>query len=345
MVRCVVFVVAIGLVAACSAPKTPNIPEIGSTTFPAQASAQWPWEKSSYETVASGVERWYLKDLTGTALELLCFDLSKGLVLKLIDQDALDDKPFDNSTNYYSQSAAHIMRQLQQDGCDPVAVWNGSFFGYDRRPGVPQDTAVHVGPMVIGNKAYYNLPLVRWTFGFKSSPDGLKLNVTQTPFSELGEKFDFACNGVECLILEGKPLPLIGGKTPTKEQAGSIQGVDQMRTSRTSVGWSKDSRYLYLLVVSEPDTETESKLASRHGGEDTGGWTVADLQRFWTSYKANFAVNLDGGVVTQLVLNRNGRMEMVPPKLTVNSQRITLNDDISDAPQGGSIMYFAICRK
>src|SRR5207302_809080 len=119
-------------------------------------------------------------------------------------------------------------------------------------------------------------------------------------------EFDFGAGGAQCLVRDGqdlilRPPPAIGAPIPkgpfpsTESEAGHIPMVDHMLTSRTSLGWSKDSRRLYLLIVKEPDSEMASALAFRHGEPESGGWSVAELQRFWLSLGVWGAVNLDGG--------------------------------------------------
>lgn len=98
-----------------------------------------------------------------------------------------------------------------------------------------------------------------------------------------------------------------------------------------------------LLIVKEPGSESASLRALAHRLPLMGGWTVADLQRFWRDFGAWCAVNVDGGDVTQLAaLRRDGRYDLVPARWASGSMRLTLPADLSGAPAGGSMMYFFI---
>jgi hypothetical protein len=107
------------------------------------------------------------------------------------------------------------------------------------------------------------------------------------------------------------------------------------------MGWSRDSRQLWLLIVKEPDDETGSLERFEAGEVEFGGWTLADLQRFWLALGAWGAVNIDGGDVTQLLLLRPvGRYDLVPPWWADRAMRRTLGPDLAGAPAGGTLMYF-----
>jgi hypothetical protein len=113
-----------------------------------------------------------------------------------------------------------------------------------------------------------------------------------------------------------------------------------MKTSRTSMGWSKDNTKLYLLIVKEPDNETVSALELRHGLAMVGGWMVSDLQKFWKAKGVWGAVNVDGGNVTQAAFLRpSGRYELLPAG---SPSRLTFGPDFKNAPGGGSIMYWLV---
>ena len=141
-------------------------------------------------------------------------------------------------------------------------------------------------------------------------------------------------------------------------EAGYIPGLDHIKTSRASLGWTRDYRHLYLLFVKEPDGEIASRasLARRQAGR--GGWTLADVQRFWLAMKKAKgvwnAVNSDGGDVAQLAYQRaDGRTTLVPPRFALEggtdeknpqagARRLLLAPDFSNAPRGGTIMYFYV---
>jgi len=120
--------------------------------------------------------------------------------------------------------------------------------------------------------------------------------------------------------------------------------VDHMRTSRTSMGWSRDSRRLYLLIVKEPDSEAASIRAWHRRLPLTGGWTVADLQRFWVAMGVWGAVNADGGEITQMALREaSSDYTIVPARQVRSPMRVTVPEDLAGAPEGSaSIMYFYI---
>jgi hypothetical protein len=54
-------------------------------------------------------------------------------------------------------------------------------------------------------------------------------------------------------------------------------------------------------------------------------------------------MNSDAGDVAQLVyLRGDGHYEMIPPRWSSNRMRLQLKPDFSNAPRGGSIMYFYV---
>jgi hypothetical protein len=121
-----------------------------------------------------------------------------------------------------------------------------------------------------------------------------------------------------------------------------------MKSSRASIGWSRDNTHLYLLFVKEPDTESGSILAllretSPESVAAKGGWMVSDLQNFWKARKVWGAINSDAGGVGQLLYaQRDGSYEFVPPQQGTSEMRMTLKDDLGKAPGGGAIMYFYV---
>src|SRR5262249_16669731 len=124
-------------------------------------------------------------------------------------------------------------------------------------------------------------------------------------------EFTTAAGGAECLIREGQPLHLHPYPRPddpapkqpvpsTPDEAGYIPDIDHLKTSRVSMGWSKDSQQFYLLFVMEPDDENTSIAQYRSRAIQTGGWMVADEQQFWQKFGVWGAVNSDGGNAAQL---------------------------------------------
>lgn len=302
--------------------------------------ATWPWKGVAAKSIHRGVARWYQPATPdGTSLELYRFDFktNPNLRLEMYDQDEDDAVPFDNKTDYFNHNAAWVAKHLKDRG-KVIAVWNGMFHGYDRTPGgPPEGLATHIGPNVVRGKARYNFGSIRWAFGVK---DRKFLVLSEPKIAELQEKMTYGAIGAQCLILDGKPLELQSIRKSTfPHEAGWIKGVDELRTSRTSMAWSRDHRYFYLLCVFEPDNEITSKRAYRDRiSEGDGGWTVADLQKFWISFGADFAVNNDGGMVAQLVhLQADGSYEFVPPKW-VSDKRVKLGPTLEGAPKGGGTL-------
>ena len=319
--------------------------------------ATWPWAEIAPQQITNGVTRWFNpKTSDNSTLELFRFDFKANPALKLemYDQDEDDAVPFDNKADYFDRNVAAVAKHLtEQDRGKVIVAWNGLFHGYDRTVATPpHGLATHIGPNVIRGKGRYNYGSIRWGFGVK---DSAFVILHQPTVKQMEATMDFGAIGAQCLILDGKPLKLqalpkpddLPLKTPvpsTPAEAGHIPSVDFWKTSRTSMGWSKDNRYFYLLVVTEADNELQSKMASRgRSDRPDGGWTLADLQKFWIAFGADFAINSDGGIATQLVYRRaTGDYEFVPP-FFVGKGRMTIGKDFSGAPTGGgSLMSFAI---
>jgi hypothetical protein len=109
------------------------------------------------------------------------------------------------------------------------------------------------------------------------------------------------------------------------------------------LGWTRDSGKLYLLFVKEPDAEAPSLMAAEHGISMAGGWSVPDMARFFVALGVWGAINSDAGDVGQLIYRTaKGHYEIVPPKWSSSQMRMTLAADFSDAPQGGTLMYWVI---
>lgn len=315
--------------------------------------ARWPWLHAKTDSPYPGVTRWIDRSSSdGTVLELLDFDFQKNphLRLELYDQDEDDAKPFDDHAKFKGRAVGLVTRHLNRIGRGRVvAAWNGLFFQYTG------DVGSHVAPVVLGGRALYNVGTVRWAVGVKYRSGKPAFAVTRLPdFRDLAKEYDFAAEGASCLILNGRPLrlepfpkpneePFPPSKRPAADEAGFVRQVDHIRTSRTTMAWSKDSRHFYLLIVKEPDAEAPSIMAFRNRLALMGGWTVADEQRFWKQFGAWCAVNLDGGDVTQMTLLRpDGRYDLVPARWGNGSMRLTLPADLAGAPPGGSMMYFFV---
>jgi hypothetical protein len=303
------------------------------------------------------VTHWCARTEDGTELDLLRFDFNANpsLRLELYDQDEDDATPFDNAVRYWPRGVGGAMAHLNARKRGPVvAAWNGLFFAAEGGWG-PDGVGRHVAPVVLNGRVRYNVGNHRWTFGVRQSAAGPEFKAVHLPDREtLRREFSYGAAGAQCLIREGQPLrlePFPGerdeikrGPVPsTPEEAGHIPVVDHVKTSRTSMGWSQDSSQLLLLVVTELDHEAAGNVALRRGEPQVGGWSVADLQRFWLAYGAWGAVNIDGGAVTQLAYHMpKGEYTVLPPRWAGSNARITLPRDLRDAPAGGTLMYFYV---
>lgn len=325
--------------AGCSASPEPVRSEPAYVPHP---SAVWPWPRAEVTELRPGVTHWLdTSPEDGTTLDLIRFDFKTNpkLRLELYDQDEDDETPYDNGALYFERGVGQIVRHLNgEKRGQVVAAWNGLFFAYGVSGGGPGVTAHHIGPVVLNGKVLYNVGNHRWTFGVKNGKfDALYLPSKQ----DLEGRFDFAAAGAQLLVKSGLPTRIGGEDGP--EAAGAIEIVDDMRTSRVSMAWSRDSRYLYLLFVNEPDTENASKLQVKRGEAPTGGWALKDLQRFWVAYGCWGAINSDGGAVAQMTfLKPNGRYEMLPPRLVVGKGRLEFGPDFEGAPAGGTLMTFFV---
>jgi hypothetical protein len=318
--------------------------------------SRWPWPGAAQDAPHPGVTRWRVAASDGTVATLLRFDLraNPGLRFEIYDQDEDDDRPFDNAARFWPRGAAQAAAHLDGSGRGQViAAWNGLFFATEGKT-----VGHHVGPVVLnGSVRYGGLPVHRWTFGVGQGPDGRPTFAAlhKPDRATLARTFTFAADAAQCLVREGKALALrpfpAPGEPPAKQpvpstpdEAGHIPIVDHMRTTRASMGWTRDSRTLYLLFVKEPDSETASIYAQRRGVPLAGGWTVADLQRFWLSLGVWGAVNSDGGDLAQLLTVRsNGAgYDLIPPRWSSPAMRLSLGPHLAGAPQGGSLMYWVV---
>jgi hypothetical protein len=318
-------------------------------------SARWPWPNAATERLHPGITHVTAHAEDGTALDLFIFDFAANprLRLELYDQDEDDAGPFDDRVDHSPRGVGWAAAHLNAKSRGPVlCAWNGLFFALDHRNKVEgRPIARHVAPVVLNGVPRYNVGNHRWTFGVRMEKGHPAFLAEHLPDREtLRKRFHYGAAGAQLLVRDGKPLrlepfPAPGAAIPkrampsTPKEAGHIPTVDHMKTSRTSVGWSRDSRRLTLLIVKEPDNETASALALRHGTKAEGGWTVEDLQRFWRAYGAWGAVNMDGGDLTQAAYRQStGRYTILPAR---SSHRVTMPADGAGAP-GGSIMYWSV---
>jgi hypothetical protein len=314
--------------------------------------AHWPWPKARTDSPHPGVTHWIDRSSSDrTIVELFDFDFGKnpGLRLELYDQDQDDRTPFDDKAEFWNRAAGQVTRHLNETGRGRVvAAWNGLFFQYSG------STAKHVAPVVLNGRPRYNVGTVRYAVGVKYLEGKPVFKVARLPAFKTLAEYDFASEGASCLILNGRPLrlqpfprtgddPFPPSKPPKAGESGFVRRVDHIRTSRTSMAWSKDNRHFYLLIVKEPDSEAASLSAFRHNLPLMGGWTVADEQLFWRQFGAWCAVNLDGGDVTQLAaLRQDGKYDLVPARWGGGGMRKTFPPSFAGAPPGGSMMFFFV---
>lgn len=318
--------------------------------------SKWQWQGAVKESLYPGITHWYIRShFDGTVLDLFEFDFASNpyLRLELYDQDEDDDVPFDNKANFWDQGIGHVICHLNRTGRGKVIVaWNGLFFGYDRK----RKVAWHVAPVVLRGKVHYwNVGNHRWTFGVKYEDGKPKFKLLHLPsYETLAKEFTFAAGGAQALIKDGRLLklqsfpklpnePITQPVPSTPDEVGHIPIIDHIKTSRTSMGWSKDSHKLYLLIVKEPDREAVSALALRFRIPLMGGWSIADLQQFWLAMKVWDAVNIDGGDVTQAAfLREDGQYELVLPRWSAIKMRSKVIPCVHDDPKGGVLMYFYV---
>ena len=349
--RIAILAVALALIAACGRPPAP--PAALAFSSAPQLDTTWPWPSAHQKTIAPGVSHW-TKNSGGSRLHLFRFrlDVNPKLEFGIYDQDQHDGDVGNNLTDHQRKSVAGAVRELNTSG-KVIAACNGMFFGYDRSG--YETKAAHIGPVVLEGKPQYNVGGPnRWTFGITKT--GVFKTAFRPGFKDLGE-FRFAADGAQCLIREAQPLkiepyptlPIPPGTKlprvePTPKDAGHIPIVDHIRTSRTSFGWSKDSKTLYMLIVYETDGENESARRLRAGEELGDGWNLFDLQRFWASVGVWGAVNSDGGIVTQLIsLRPEGDYEMLASRTSQSSSGPwVISPELENVPDGGTLMYFFV---
>jgi hypothetical protein len=102
--------------------------------------------------------------------------------------------------------------------------------------------------------------------------------------------------------------------------------------------------------VREPNTDSEgaSIAGLQKWQAQSGGWNVPDLQNFWLSMlkarKVWNAINSDAGDVAQLAyLLPSREYSLISPRGdNPGYERRTFKPDFTNAPQGGSLMYFYV---
>jgi hypothetical protein len=245
--------------------------------------ATWPWPNAVRGSIHPGVTHWLDRSSPdGTVLDLFEFDFHRnpGLEFLLFDQDQDDGHPFDNRAAFWERGVASITKQLNQKGNgEVIAATNGLFFDYSSAG--PGAVASHVAPVVIrGQPHFERVPNPRWTFGAVNGPRGPTFELQRSPVREQLQRYAYASGGAQCLVREGKPA-----FTPLGSVNRSV-AFDRMRTTRVGLGWTHDSRKLYLLFVKEPDAEAPSMMAAEHGISMAGRWSVLDMARFFIALGA-----------------------------------------------------------
>ncbi len=315
--------------------------------------AAWPWPGAQTAELHPGLTRFSLKDTPdGTRLELFELDFSKNpdLRLELYCQDEDDDKPFDGKAKVWERGVGQATRHLNEIGRGPILLcFNGLYYGYDSSG--PNGTAFPVSPVVLSKKVHYeNGENHRWTFGARYRNNKPEFEQRHRPErGEFEKYFDWAAGGAHNLIFDGQPyhLPPLPGQTAIQPEDGKpyselSKSFAWLRTSRISLGWTKDSQKLYIIFVREPDEEWHSSMALTHGIPLGGGWTLSDLQKFWMALGVWGAVNSDGGNVDQMTFRYpSGGYGLIPPMGTL-SYPAGYGPDLAHAPHSGALLYFYV---
>jgi hypothetical protein len=302
--------------------------------------ATWPWPNAVSEPIHPGVTHWLDRSSPdGTVLDLFEFDFRRNphLEFLLFDQDEDDEHPFDNKAAFWPRGVAAVTRELNQEGNGVVvAATNGLFFGFTTAG--PGGIASHVAPVVVRGQPHFDQgPDPRWTVGVINSKHGPVFEQQEGSAGGPFQRYRYASGGAQSLVRDGKLAPLPPGSV------NKSIAFDRMRTTRVGIGWTRDNRKLYLLFVKEPDAEAPSLIAAENGISLAGGWSVPDVARFFVALGAWGAINSDAGDAGQLIYRTSaGRYELVPPKWSSPTMRMTLERDFSNAPAGGTLMYWIV---
>jgi len=237
----------------------------------------------------------------GTGVFFFSFDFAANpnLRLRLYDADSDDASPLDDAnTSYMGQSLDLVQkkldRRLKTEQRKLLCVFNAGFFGAhgDR-------VAHHEAPICVDRVAHYDVDLMRppdqWcVFGVslaeRISGGAARFRVvSRVPFEQWPHEFETGIAGVRPLRLSGNSVPLAPGI-----------GSTFLKCSRTSIGWNETADKLFVVIVRDPDSEGASNLQRKSGGQQTGGWDVAEVQKFWQQQNVANAVLLDGGESTQM---------------------------------------------
>ena len=259
------------------------------------------------EILARGVTlRTFPPTSDGTTVRVVRFDLAQqpNLSFGIYDADSDDAIPLDDeNTNWLGQSL-HRVLDIAQNRVgvhqDVLCLVNGGFFGAEK-----QWTANHEAPLVIQGKPLYPNRVLERDWPQQAGSLAISTQNRQLRFSFLRyipwdklRNYKTVMGGVRSLILNSELQSLKPG-----------MGGTRLRCSRTSVGWTSDSRQFYILSVRDMDGEAASlnQLAREKLGTGTqsGGWNVAQIQQFWQQMKVPNAMLFDGGESTQIALRKS----------------------------------------
>ncbi len=259
----------------------------------------------------SSMER-FGPEADGTIGYFFTFDFQKQprLEVGLYDCDSDDANPYDDSnTTYLGQDLTALVGKLafraEPSHRQVLCVINGGFFGASSL-----SVAHHEEPLTEEGRALYNVDRLQpkdqaWLLAVNSANAVAAGRPRFSMFADLpwGHFLDY-----ETVLGGVRPLRFEGHSEPLKPGAG----VTSLRCSRTSVGWSADGGKFYVLSVIDPDGELASQL-QRKAGAQTGGWDVAEVQKFWEKKQVPFALLFDGGESTQLAYRKaDGGFAYVP---------------------------------
>lgn len=237
-------------------------------------------------------------DLEGNVVRLITCDLSKEPDLRfgIYNVDGDDAEPYDNRDSFYlglpaSVAYERVSRYLQP-GHKLRCMVNGSFFGANK-----VWTAFYIAPIVYKKQLLYNFHVVskKWpnqscTLGIAQNQDRPLFHLIDGDRSGKLQHLNTALCGLRKLRDNDMSVSLSKGLGGTK-----------LRCSRTSVGWSADSKRFYILIVREPDGEASSIRQMESKDKPLGGWDVRRVQKYWEDAGVPNAILFDGGDSTQLV--------------------------------------------
>lgn len=242
----------------------------------------------------------------GTTVRFLAFNLAQNpdFIFGIYDADSDDARTFDDkNTSWLGASLHRVLDKTQHRvgaNSDVLCLVNGGFFGAQN-----SWTATHEAPIVVEGKLRYDAHTLEHDWPEQAGALTIQKSGARFYFGFVRQLtpqnaplFQTALGGVRGLIIDGKAQNLKPG-----------MGGTQLRCSRTSVGWTNDSRHFYILSVRDMDGERASlqqRAQQKIGvGTPVGGWDAAQVQRFWQNIKVPNAVLFDGGESTQLAYKQS----------------------------------------